>query len=147
MSEWKLAMLAALPFMGRGAKLRTWIALMGASMAAMAFPPLSVGAYVAIDIAAGGLVLAKPAGDVQRIIGRLFIVMVMFHLGYLVSRAIWPIEGAEMFYYQANAATGWLQFLCLAGWGLCDAGKALVGFADRRRVARSAVSVQAIERW
>lgn len=146
MSEWKLAMLAALPFMGRGAKLRTWLALMGASFAAMAFPPLSVGAYIAIDTAAGAIVLAKPAGEVQRIIGRLFIVMVMFHLGFLISRAFAPVEGAELFYYQANAATGWLQFLCLIGWGLWDAGKALADYAVRRRDARAEILARAVER-
>lgn len=138
-------MLVALPFMGRGAKLRTWLALMASSVAAMAFPPLSVGAYIAIDTAAGAIVLAKPAGEVQRIIGRLFIVMVMFHLGFLVSRTFAPVEGGELFYYQANAATGWLQFLCLMGWGLWDAGKSVADYAVRRRNARAEVFARAVD--
>ena len=145
MSEWKLAMLAALPFMGRGAKLRTWVALMGASLAATMFPPLSVGAYIAIDIFAGALVLTKPATEVQKLIGRGFVLMVMFHLGYLLSSALAPVEGASMFYYQANAATGWLQLLALLSWGLWDAGKALVSFTDRWRRPGASVFARTAE--
>lgn len=139
-------MLFALPFMGRGAKLRTWLALMGASLAAMAFPPLSVGAYIAIDGVAGIIVLAKPAGPVQKLIGELFMLMVCFHLGFALSSAFWPVDGADQFYYQANAATGWLQFAILLGWGLWDAGKALVGVADRRRIARAEILARAADR-
>lgn len=146
MSEWKLAMLLALPFMQRGAKLRTWFALMGASLAAMAFPPLTVGAYIAIDIAAGAIVLARPAGEVQRLIGRCFVLMVGFHLGFALNLALGPVEGADLFYYQANTATGWLQFAILLGWGLWDAGKALVGVADRRRIARAEILARAADR-
>lgn len=146
MSEWKLAMLLALPFMGRGAKLRTWLALMGASIAAMAFPPLTVGAYIAIDGVAGAIVLANPAGEVQKLIGRLFMLMVCYHLGFALAQALWPVAGAEILYYKANAATGWLQFLFLMGWGLFDAGKIVVGFANRwRAVGHSAFAKAANE--
>ena len=138
-------MLFALPFMGRGAKLRTWLALMGASLAAMAFPPLSVGAYIAIDGVAGIIVLAKPAGPVQKLIGELFMLMVCFHLGFALSSAFWPVDGADQFYYQANAATGWLQFLFLMGWGLFDAGKVVVAHAGRRRAIRASAFAKATD--
>lgn len=146
MSEWKVAMLFALPFMGRGAKLRTWIALMGASAAALLFPPMAVSAYIAIDTIAGVIVLAKPAGEVQRAIGRVFILMVLFHLGYLTSQAFFgEVPGAASFYHNANVAAGWVQFAFLLGWGLWDAGLAWARFANRRRNVRSEAFAKAAE--
>ena len=145
MSEWKLAMLLALPFMQRGPSCGHGLHLWGV-IGGHGLPSAYGGAYIAIDIAAGAIVLARPAGEVQRLIGRCFVLMVGFHLGFALNLALGPVEGADLFYYQANAATGWLQFAILLGWGLWDAGKALVGVADRRRIARAEILARAADR-
>lgn len=119
MSEWKLAMLALTPLMAKRPMMRTWFALMGASLAAMIFAPMSVKAYILIDGIAGLLVITRPAGLAQKTIGALFALMVLFHIGYL-----WGAHpGSSLTYWQANVSVGWAQWGCLLAWGLWDAGK------------------------
>lgn len=123
MTAWHIAMLAALPFMFSASKLRTWVAMAAAGAIPWLLPPMEVPAYIVIDALAGAVILRKPAGCAQRAIGACFAMLVMFHVGYLLSRA--AQEATDM-YYQANAITGWVQFVLLASWGLTDAGKALL---------------------
>lgn len=120
MSEWKIAMLCLLPLMFGGAKPRTWLAVMGSSVMAMILP-LSPIAYLAIDIACGGLVLARPAGVAQRAIGLLFACMAIIDLGFLLSEQLAPMS-----YYWTLSVLGWGQFAILACWGTHDTGKAVV---------------------
>lgn len=94
-------------------KLRTWAALFGASLATIAFP--SVGAYVAVDIIAGAIVLRHPAGCAQRVIGFLFVCMVLFELGYLLSA-----QQQGEFLVSSLRGIGWMQWLVLAAWGGSD---------------------------
>lgn len=122
MTEWKLAMLATAPFMTKRPMLRTWLALMGASLAAQFVGPMAVTAYIVIDGIAGLVTISRPAGLAQKTIGALFALMVLFHIGYL-----WGAHpGSSHIYWQANVTIGWAQWLCLAAWGLWDAGKAVI---------------------
>jgi len=129
MQPWHWAMLALLPFMGDSHRLRTWAALMGASVAPHLLPVMSVEWYVVIDAVAGTLVLRRPTGCAQRAIGALFALMVVYSVGYMLAD---NPAGASV-YLDAHTITGWAQWGCLAGWGLYNGGKALY---DRGRAAR-----------
>lgn len=135
LSDWKTAMLLALPFMAVGPKLRTWFALMGAGVAALIVPAMSlgdvvdspvVGCYIIIDALAGYLVIRHPAGWVQKFIGAVFALMVSFHVGFLIADK----PDATLDYLHWLAWAGWVQWAALAGWGAYDAGK---GIANRYR--------------
>lgn len=128
MTEWKLAMIAITPLLAWNLilvraswrkvlhcpRLRTWVALFSASLATSVMP--SVGAYVAIDIIAGAIVLRHPAGLAQRMIGFLFVCMVLFELGYLLSD-----QQQTAFLVTGLTGIGWMQWAILALWGTCDA--------------------------
>lgn len=139
-------MLLTLPLMAAGPKLRVWLAMLGASIAALLLPALPIGApppigtiaaYIAIDFIAACIVLKSPAGWVQRAIGGLFAGMLFFHIGFFVAS-----DGSNVVaYVDKLTAIGWVQWACLFAWGLFDAGKAVVsqrghiGFArDHRKV-------------
>lgn len=115
-----------------GRKLRTWAAMMGASLAAM-FAPF-VTAFVVIDIIAAAVVLKRPASCAQRMIGLLFVGMVFFELGYLISPR--NQHGLLMFGLQG---LGWMQFAILAAWGCHDV---LGYYLDRRGTAGSQVAAE-----
>lgn len=113
LTTWKLAMLGLLPLMGQRARLRTWVAMMGASIAAW----LVTGpyAYLAIDILGAAIVLARPAGVAQRAIGAMFGIMCFFHLGFIVG------GGHDVSTYIAsNRLVGWAQWAVLLSWGGYD---------------------------
>lgn len=136
MTAWHLAMVLALPLMGSWPKGRTWAALMTAGILPWLLPPLAVPAYILIDAVAGAIVLRHPAGCAQRAIGAGFALLVMYHVGFLMSH-----EGGDTsMYYQANVITGWVQFVLLAAWGLFDVGKAVL---HRSRTWRGVSSVDA----
>jgi hypothetical protein len=130
-SPWKLAMIALLPLIcaqqGRLPvhKLRVWGALFGASVLAWFVTP-EVGYapllwYIVIDTAAAWIVLARPAGIAQKLIGLLFAAMVLFHIGVLMRGA----ENANDIYYAFQFSAGWAQFLVLAGWAGNDVGRSV----------------------
>ena len=130
-SIWKFAMLTLLPLIcvqqGRVPthKLRTWLALFAASIAAHVVTP-AVGHvpllwYIVIDTAAAWIVLARPAGIAQKLIGLLFAAMVLFHVGVLMRGA----EHANGIYYAFQMSAGWAQFLVLAGWSGNDVGRSV----------------------
>lgn len=121
-------MFLILPFMAVGPKLRTWGALTGAAVAAMLLPPVSVGAYIIIDSIAGSIVLRRPAGWVQKLIGALFATMVMFHIGFIYADNI----GAAENYVWWNTTIGWVQWGALASWGAYDFARYAVRSAGPR---------------
>lgn len=126
-------MLCLLPFMffgDRKAKLRTWGALFAASLAAMVFP--YVGVYIAIDLIAGAVVLTRPAGIEQRLIGLLFAGMAIFDIGFILGGQNDPDQ-----YVRFMLILGWAQAAILAIWGAHDIlGRYLV----RHRVGRGVPS-------
>ena len=135
LTPWKVAMFVILPLMKRGPKLRAWLAVAVASDLAWAFP-LSPQAYLAIDLAFGALVLAKPAGVAQKAIGLVFANMALIDVGYLLS----PQLDHGILYYWIMLVLGWVQFAILAVWGAYDAGSYLyrrLGL-DRRLLANRA---------
>lgn len=126
-------MFGALPFMTVGPKLRTWLAMMAASGAAMLVPAMTIGAavdspvvgcYIIIDALAGWIVIRHPAGWVQKFIGAVFALMVSFHVGFLIADR----PAATLAYLHWLSWAGWLQWAALVVWGLYDTGKAV---ADR----------------
>lgn len=103
------------------AKMRTWSALGASSIVGLLLPPVSVGAYMLVDFMAAALVLRKPAGCPQKLVGAAFAGMVAFHIGFIISgRQNWVA------YYDMQYLTGWLQLACLAAWGAWDAGLVVV---------------------
>ncbi len=135
LTPWKAAMLLILPLMGRAPKLRAWIAVMGSSVLAWLLP-LSPEMYLAIDLACGALVLAKPAGIPQKAIGLVFANMALIDAGYIVS----PQADHGILYYWIMLVLGWVQFAILATWGAYDAGTYIArrfGLAGRPVVNRA----------
>jgi len=113
-SEWKLAMLMLSPFMRGKQKLRTWLAVAGASVATF-FVTDPVG-YLAIDAIAAAVVVARPSGLPQKAIGGLFVFMMMFDLGFVLS----PHAGWDLF-ASLSTAVGWVQWMILGAWAGHDA--------------------------
>lgn len=122
--HWFLAMFAILPFvMGGGLwspRLRTWLALMGASLATYVYQ--SHGFYIAIDLVCAGLILAYPVTQWQRVIGLLFVVMGFLVLGNYLSLLQNSLSaGASVSVLVAWLTfLGWVQFGILAAWGGYD---------------------------
>ena len=125
-------MLCLLPLMRGRAKLRVWLALMAACGFAWVFQ--SVAAHIAIDILAGALVLKRPSGVAQKIIGFLFVAMILFSTGYLLSA-----QGNPLTVQAIMIVLGWLQWIALLSWGIYDLAR------DRRGGSRPAGSVSAAE--
>lgn len=94
--------------------------MFGASVAALMFP--HVGVYLAIDLIAGAIVLARPAGLEQRLIGALFAGMAIFDIGYILGGQKDPD-----LYVQFMNILGWVQFAILAIWGAHDGFGRIVG--------------------
>lgn len=133
-------MLMALPFMTAGPKLRTWLAMMGAALGALLVPVMHIGPtvdstvigwYIVIDAIAGRVVLMRPAGWVQKLIGAIFALMVSFHVGFLIADK----PDATLGYLHWLSWAGWLQWAALFVWGTYDAGKAIAGRIGGRRHA------------
>jgi len=120
-------MICLIPLMFGQAKARTWAALMGAALAASVLPFMA--AFVVIDLIAAAVVLRRPAGIAQRMIGLLFVGMVFYEIGFLLS------DGNQRGLLVASlVALGWLQWAVLAGWGAYDAcGYCLRRFGLARR--------------
>ena len=115
LTPWKIAMLSIVWLMLSKQKARTWLALMAASFLSWCFV-LSPPAYIMIDLVAGALVLTRPAGKAQRLIGMLFSGMVIVDVGYWLS----PQLDGGVLYYQALLLIGWAQWAILLAWGLYD---------------------------
>lgn len=119
-SDWKLAMLALLLFLlfdskgAVGPKHRVWLAMFGASLAALYVP--FVEGFLVIDIAASALCLwPKPSEQPRRLIGAMFAGMAMFDFGYMIGG-----QHSPGLFVQFSSLIGWLQFSILLAWGLHD---------------------------
>lgn len=112
--DWKVAMVLLVPLMWCPAKVRTWGALFGASLVAAFMPFLS--AFVVIDLVAASVILRRPAGMSQRAIGALFIGMILFEIGFLISEG-----NQQSLMLSGLRAMGWAQWFILATWGSYDA--------------------------
>jgi hypothetical protein len=121
--EWKLAMLALAPFLRGRQKQRTWVAMFGASVATY-FVHDPVG-FLAIDAIAAAIVVARPSGLPQKAIGGLFVWMMMFDLGFLLS----PHAGWDLF-FTLSTGLGWFQWMILAGWEGHDAWRRYRNWSD-----------------
>ena len=143
LTPWKIAMLAIVPLMRRGPKVRAWVAVFAASVLAYYLPALvaewahksvddvTPATYMVIDLAAGALVLARPAGVAQKAIGLVFANMALIDAGYLLS----PQLDHGILYYWIMLVLGWVQFAILAAWGSYDAGAYLARwFGPLRRL-------------
>ncbi len=124
-------MLALLPIIclqqGRAPvhKVRVWAALFGASVVAWIVTP-NVGHvpllwYIVIDTAAAWIVLVRPAGLAQKLIGLLFAAMVLFHMGVMMQGT----ANVNETYFAFQVSAGWAQFLVLAGWSGNDVGRSI----------------------
>ena len=113
-TDWKVAMLLLVPFIRGHQKVWAWAVLMGASLSTYVVTG-AVG-YMAIDIVAAALILAtKPSNLPQRLIGALFVGMLMFDLGFYLS----PQANPEILRFNL-VALGWLQWAVLAAWTFHD---------------------------
>lgn len=140
-TPWVLTMMALLPFLaaqrlvGRWPvqKLRTWLALIGASLLNWGVTPLHGGIpilqYVAIDALAAIVLIWPPASHFQRKITALFGVMVASHIGFALGRLAWgDIAWNAMVlpshaHWLVNYVLGWVQLGLLAWWGGSDVGR------------------------
>jgi len=108
-TQWEVAMLMLAPLMRGRQKLRTWVAVFGASAATyFVHDPLG---YFVIDAVATLIVLARPAGLPQKAIGLMFVFMMCFDFGFMFS----PRYGEGLF-ISASVFLGWVQFLILGAW-------------------------------
>lgn len=116
LTSWNYAMFAIAPLMRSKPMLRTWLALSGASAAAWLVN--DVTAFIAIDAVAAAIVIARPSGLPQKLIGALFVCMVLFDLGFYLS----PQADGALF-VSVLTFIGWVQWLILGAW----AGHDLMG--------------------
>ena len=124
---WPIAMLL-LPlvlFLGHwdGAKLRVWLVMMAAWLAGMfavnwSGDPTPVLAWVIVDIVSAFLVLSRPCGIAQKLIGCTFAMMIAWHSGFALSG-----HDSVDLYINFQSILGWVQWLILLLWGAVDAGK------------------------
>ena len=106
--------------MPTGRKGWTWLVLFCAALAGSLFTAESVWSFAVIDAMAGFFVLQRPRGEAQRAIGILFIMMLFLHLGFNLAVRLQPGPHDFMGYAQFNRLLGWLQWACLASWGVGD---------------------------
>ena len=134
MSDWKIAMVCLLPLLAMGSpvrlfgfpvpsgrKLRTWLALFGAAVAASFFAADNIIAFAVIDAIGAWLVLGHPRGETQRAIGLLFVGMLFLHIGFFIAGWMQPGSYDATGYANYNRLLGWLQWAFLALWGGGDA--------------------------
>jgi hypothetical protein len=114
LTSWNYAMLAIAPFMRGKPMLRTWVALSAASF--LSWHSTDLTAWIAIDAIAAAIVVSRPANLPQKLIGALFVCMVLFDLGFYLS----PQADSGLF-IAVCTAIGWLQWAVLAGWTGNDA--------------------------
>jgi hypothetical protein len=102
-------MLGLSPFMRGHQMARTWLALMGASLATfIVHDPVG---YFVIDACAAALVMSRPSSIPQKMIGALFTLMALFDIGYVLSpQSDWGLFTSTLRF------VGWVQWAVLAGW-------------------------------
>lgn len=132
--NWFVAMICLIPLLAWGSgirvldvripygqKARTWLAMTAGSLAAWMVhfdnPALF---YAGLDMVAAYIILRKPLGEMQRAVGLLFIGMFAVDIGF--AGACWLQPGPHNLagYVTFNSLIGWLQWACLALWGVGD---------------------------
>ncbi len=114
LTAWNYAMFAIAPLLRGRPMLRTWVALSAASF--LAWHASDLVAWIAIDAIAAAIVVSRPSGLAQKLIGALFVCMVLFDLGFYLS----PQADSALF-IAVCTAIGWFQWVVLAGWTGHDA--------------------------
>lgn len=114
MTSWDAAMLGLTPFMRGHQMMRTWLALMGASLSTFVVHD-AVG-YFLVDVTAAGIVMSKPSSLPQRLIGALFTLMAVYDFGFWAAGALFGLQGDWTLFTSALRYTGWAQWAVLAGW-------------------------------
>jgi hypothetical protein len=109
LTSWNYAMFAIAPLMRGRPMLRTWFALSAASF--LAWHSTGLVAWIAIDAIAAAIVVSRPSGLAQKLIGALFVGMVLFDLGFYLS----PQANSGLF-IAVCTAIGWFQWAVLTGW-------------------------------
>lgn len=138
MGMWHVLMLAMFVGMDKCPMMRTWAALFLSGCAGLFIPPDWIGAYMLVDLTAGYIVVRRPAGVAQKSIGAIFVMMVIFHIGFMTAMALGRAVDGHV-YGVINRGAGWLQLLCLMGWGLWNAMESAV---DRYRAFRGRALAQ-----
>jgi hypothetical protein len=149
-SDWKIAMVCLLPLLAIGSpvsiwgvrlpsgmKGKTWLVLFSAALAGSLFSADAIMAFLAIDALAAFFVLQRPRGETQRAIGIVFIMMMFLHLGFYAACRLQPGPHDLTRYVEWERGLGWLQWACLAFWGV---GDALVRLVVDRGASRNLVA-------
>lgn len=125
--SWIIAMLLVPPFLlyGDGRHFRVWGVMMGSWLAGMlavgwSEDPTPILAWIIIDIASAFLVLSRPCGIAQKLIGCTFAMMIAWHVGFALAD-----HGNARLYTNFQGVLGWAQWAILMLWGIGDAGKAV----------------------
>lgn len=109
MNGWDAAMIALAPFLRGHQMQRTWLAVIGASVATFfVHDPLG---FILIDVAAAVIVMAAPSSKPQKMIGAVFCLMIIFELAFMLT----PRNNWDLF-VNSLMALGWVQVAILAGW-------------------------------
>jgi len=116
-------MIAIAPLMRGRPMFRTWLALTLASIGAWLVN--DIAAYIVIDLLAASIVVARPSSLPQKLIGALFICMVLFDIGYYLS----PRADGELF-LSVLTAIGWFQWFVLVGWAGHGAWRRYIHWSD-----------------
>lgn len=146
MSDWKIAMVILLPLLAVGSPVRiwgvhmpagrkgwTWLVLFCSALAGGLFAGTSVWPFAVIDAVSAWFVLKRPRGEAQRAIGTIFIMMLFLHLGFYLACRLQPGPRDFLGYVYWERSLGWLQWACLASWGIGDAmGRLVVYRGDSR---------------
>ena len=140
MSDWQIAMVCLLPLLAAGSpiavfgvklpwgkKARTWLILFGAGLTGHMLAAGNLWGFALIDAVAAALILQRPRGETQRAIGLLFVAMLFVHIGFYVACRMQPGPHDLAGYANFNRLLGWLQWACLASWGVRNAVVRFVG--------------------
>ncbi|MBB6424931.1 hypothetical protein [Sphingopyxis sp. JAI128] len=115
-------MIAVLPLCLEPTRFRTWAVMLASGLLGRLVSTIytdPVLAFVVIDVATAFVVLARRKGTAQHYIGRVYVGMIIAHIGYVIASN--PL--AITVYYQLLTGAGWLAWFILLCWGAGDAGK------------------------
>lgn len=115
MSLWEAVMLCVLPLMWGGARPRVWGALMAGHLVSWVLP--FAPAFILIDLLTAAVVLSRPAGEAQKLIGLLSVGMALTGIGYFIATDIMGSVGQPRAYADILRLLGWLQLIILGVWG------------------------------
>ncbi len=133
------------------AVLANWVVNTAFVMASGVYDPFWL--FLAVDVATAAIILVRPAGFIQALLGTTYLVQVAMHCGYgwaLVSN-IDRGEGyndMRLLYWQALTATAWGQLAVLLFWGAWHGrkGRYIRDILHRHRVPDAAHRSGDVER-